>query len=324
MARTGRAVLAFGAPLFALGFAGLAAWIALGRDETFLGPMTLAPIPPAGPTIDPDTPPPTTLVRISPLEAEMRNALLPYARAPLAMGVRFQPGADTAATALSCMTAAVYYEAGHEPLAGKRAVAQVILNRTATNPFPRTVCGVVQQGSSRPGCQFTFMCDGSLNRRPDPDAWAAAREVAVAALNGFVDPSVGSATHYHADYVFPTWAPTMLKLVKIGRHVFYRWPRATAAPSLAVEPVRDPLAAPEPAAAAVPAPAPAPEPPPAIAEPAPPPAAVPELRPTLEAPRSTDRPPEPAAPRTTPLGRPLEPSPARRAIPERNLRIGPI
>ena len=122
--------------------------------------------------------------------------------------------------ALTCLTAAVYYEAGREPLAGRRAVAQVILNRAVTPPFPRTVCGVVQQGASRPGCQFTFMCDGSLGRRPEPEGWAAAREVAQAALNGYVEPSVGSATHYHADYVFPTWAPTMLKLVKIGRHVF--------------------------------------------------------------------------------------------------------
>jgi len=34
------------------------------------------------------------------------------------------------------------------------------------NPaFPKTVCGVVFQGAARrSGCQFSFACDGSMNR----------------------------------------------------------------------------------------------------------------------------------------------------------------
>jgi spore germination cell wall hydrolase CwlJ-like protein len=35
-------------------------------------------------------------------------------------------------------------------------------------------------------------------------------------------PQVGSATHYHAVYVRPTWARTMEKVGRIGLHVFYR------------------------------------------------------------------------------------------------------
>jgi hypothetical protein len=34
---------------------------------------------------------------------------------------------------------------------------------------------------------------------------------------------VGTATHYHADYVHPWWAPTLNKLTQIGAHIFYRW-----------------------------------------------------------------------------------------------------
>ena len=37
-------------------------------------------------------------------------------------------------------------------------------------------------------------------------------------------PSVGSATHYHADYVFPRWGPQMVKIVQLGAHIFYRYP----------------------------------------------------------------------------------------------------
>ena len=31
------------------------------------------------------------------------------------------------------------------------------------------------------------------------------------------------STHYHADYVAPYWAPTLVKLTKVGAHIFYRW-----------------------------------------------------------------------------------------------------
>ena len=34
---------------------------------------------------------------------------------------------------------------------------------------------------------------------------------------------MGPATHYHADYVAPYWAPTLVKLAQIGAHIFYRW-----------------------------------------------------------------------------------------------------
>jgi spore germination cell wall hydrolase CwlJ-like protein len=33
---------------------------------------------------------------------------------------------------------------------------------------------------------------------------------------------VARATHYHASYVAPKWAPAMRRLAKIGTHVFYR------------------------------------------------------------------------------------------------------
>ena len=128
------------------------------------------------------------------------------------------------ARAVDCLTAAIYYEAAWETLDGQRAVAQVVLNRMRHPAYPKTVCGVVFQGSTRTtGCQFSFTCDGSMNRAPNEAAWSRARQVAVAALNGYVMRKVGNATHYHADYVAPYWSPTLLKVTTIGAHVFYRW-----------------------------------------------------------------------------------------------------
>src|SRR5213075_2579568 len=121
------------------------------------------------------------------------------------------------AQALECLASAIYYEAGNQDENGERAVAQVVLNRVRHPAFPASVCGVVYQGSTRAtGCQFTFTCDGSLARAPERSAWNRAREVAKAALAGFVQPAVGNATHYHANYVAPYWAPTLAKTAVIG------------------------------------------------------------------------------------------------------------
>ena len=132
--------------------------------------------------------------------------------------------ADDSARALHCMTQAIYYEAAREPVRGQQAVAQVVLNRVRHPAYPHSVCGVVYQGSARPtGCQFTFTCDGALRWTPQATLWRQAQDVAKRALAGFVDKDVGSATHYHAAYVAPYWAPTLVKMTQVGQHIFYRW-----------------------------------------------------------------------------------------------------
>lgn len=131
---------------------------------------------------------------------------------------------DDAARALECLTAALYYEARSQGEDGERAVAQVVLNRVRDRAFPHSVCGVVYQGSTRrTGCQFSFTCDGSMNARRNENSWAAAQRVAAAALAGDVYAPVGSATHYHANYVLPWWASSLARVTQVGAHIFYRW-----------------------------------------------------------------------------------------------------
>ncbi len=134
--------------------------------------------------------------------------------------------------ALQCMALAIAYEAGFEPPAGQQAVGEVILNRTRHAAYPKTVCNVVFQGSARrTGCQFTFTCDGAL-RRPLPDrVMQAAREVARQVLDGNAEPRVGGATHYHANYVRPYWAPSLIRVGQIGAHIFYRAPGSADGPA---------------------------------------------------------------------------------------------
>lgn len=158
--------------------------------------------------------------------AQMRNAAIPLASAPGRAMQPFSAIKRTSAdfrTALKCLTQAVYYEAAKESLAGQRGVAQVVLNRVRHPAYPDSVCGVVYEGWNQPVCQFSFVCDGSLRRRPAARQWHEAQGVARRALSGYVDAQVGTATHYHADYVVPRWAYALAKVRQVGTHLFYRF-----------------------------------------------------------------------------------------------------
>ena len=104
--------------------------------------------------------------------------------------------------------------------------------------FPKSVCGVVYEGgiadrAASSASPATARCCA----RPGRGAWAAARAVAARRWPATSRPSVGAATHYHADYVAPYWAPKLAKLQQIGAHIFYRWPGGLGphgAPSTAV------------------------------------------------------------------------------------------
>lgn len=160
-------------------------------------------------------------------DAKAGNAAIAFLGLPLD---KVQPFGIAAAkneayqNAFKCLTQAIYYEAAVEPLEGRRAVAQVVLNRVLHPAYPKSVCGVVYQGAERrTGCQFSFTCDGALLRIPSAGPWREAQAIAAAALAGYVDPRAGTATFYHADYVLPKWAYQLGKITQIGRHIFYRF-----------------------------------------------------------------------------------------------------
>ena len=181
----------------------------------------------AQPAVPLAKPLPNQIRDLAPETALQVNATIPLANGPNPAAMPFSFGkasSETRARALECLTSAIYYEAAQEPTDGQRGVAQVILNRVRHPAFPNSVCGVVYEGSTRPtGCQFTFTCDGSMARGPMPALWDRARKVADEALKGAVYAPVGLATHYHANYVVPYWASSLVKTSVQGAHIFYRW-----------------------------------------------------------------------------------------------------
>lgn len=174
---------------------------------------------------------------VAPEMAAVLNAAVPNSAGPIlpASSFRADYGAEavgTRMTALDCLASAIYYEASSESNEGQRAVAQVVLNRVRHPAYPHSVCGVVFQGAERTtGCQFSFTCDGSLARPRNANGWRRATAVAAAALAGYVERSVGTATHYHTIWVVPYWRSNLTKITTVGAHIFYRWAGSWGQPS---------------------------------------------------------------------------------------------
>lgn len=162
---------------------------------------------------------------VLPQDALARNAAVPFVAESVrpAEPFRFTGTSLDRQRAIDCLALAAMAEAGGSD-AGQRAVMQVVLNRVRHPAFAKTICGVVFQGAERAtGCQFTFTCDGSLTRQYGESAWQAARKRAAGALDGYVFAKVGTATHYHTDWVYPYWSPSLDKLAKVDTHLFFRW-----------------------------------------------------------------------------------------------------
>ncbi len=126
-----------------------------------------------------------------------------------------------------CLAEAMYYEARGEGIAGQEAVAEVVFHRMRSAGYPGTVCGVVFEGAAlRHACQFSFTCNGDMDRTKDARAWAEARLLAAKIMTGAVPLSdmTENAISYHATDVDPAWAGQMVRTVQIGNHIFYREP----------------------------------------------------------------------------------------------------
>lgn len=126
----------------------------------------------------------------------------------------------TSQNELRCLADNIYYEASHEPVAGKVAVAFVTLNRVNHHQFPDSVCDVVYQ-KTRKTCQFSWVC--GVNKGFNRKEYELSLKVAGKIYRNYSkleDISNGSL-YYHADYVNPRWATKKYFTRKIGRHLFY-------------------------------------------------------------------------------------------------------
>jgi spore germination cell wall hydrolase CwlJ-like protein len=128
---------------------------------------------------------------------------------------------------LQCMAENIYYEAANQSYAGKIAVGQVVLNRVKTPGYPRTICGVIYDGSQNvktTACQFSWTCAEHKGIDKSSNYWAESQKAAKELLtkkDQLIDITEG-ALNYHANYVKPAWSKTLTFVAQIDQHLFYR------------------------------------------------------------------------------------------------------
>lgn len=139
-------------------------------------------------------------------------------------------------TDLACLTVNIFFEARGESLQGKRAVADVTVNRTKHIAFINqdTVCKVVfARGQfswvkQQPRKRTQKLLNGDLRGLRDEDvlAYHLSRKVAGEALEnepkGLLPRWV---TSFHSVSIKPHWVSSMKFYAKIGNHRFYGFRR---------------------------------------------------------------------------------------------------
>ena len=123
-----------------------------------------------------------------------------------------------------CLSEALYFEARGESIMGQFAVAEVILNRVDSKSFPTTICKVVAQGTKkgrRHNCQFSYNCDGLVEKIVDKDAFKTSQKVAKIMMNSEPREITYGALYYNAKFVRPKWSRRLKRTATIGLHHFY-------------------------------------------------------------------------------------------------------
>ena len=107
-------------------------------------------------------------------------------------------------------------ESAGEPLIGKIAVGNVVLNRVRSSSYPNTIYGVIFD--RKYGVQFSPVLDGSIYNTPSYNATLAAK----ICLEGF-DLSEGALFFLRPEMSSSSWIPNNRPYIfSIGKHDFYK------------------------------------------------------------------------------------------------------
>lgn len=136
-----------------------------------------------------------------------------------------------------CMAQNAFFEARGEPFRGKVAVSQVVMERSKTDGYPNTACGVVRHtvvtANKKRSCQFSWWCKGPrdiplYDKRGEVkpkvyQMWYDSVRAALLVYNNKAGEVVSGATHFYATkLVRPDWSRKMQKVEVIGGHTFMK------------------------------------------------------------------------------------------------------
>lgn len=118
---------------------------------------------------------------------------------------------------VKALATAIHNEARGESVAGKKAIAHVIMNRVKHKEFPNTVNGVIAQRG-----QFQWYHNKKLRSKTgyDKETEKIAQEVYLAHKAKRHADSTGGAIFFSSNGKRP--APRAIKPHHIGKHMFYK------------------------------------------------------------------------------------------------------
>jgi len=133
----------------------------------------------------------------------------------------------------TCLAKNIYFESANQSMAGRLAVAHVVMNRQESDLFPDNVCGVIYQAKTRVNwkgnevpikhkCQFSWYCDGKSDEPKDSQTWLKAIWIADLVLSGYYPDITEGSLWYHADFVEPYWSKQLELVATIDNHLFYK------------------------------------------------------------------------------------------------------
>nr|DAD57741.1 MAG TPA: lytic transglycosylase [Bacteriophage sp.] len=123
----------------------------------------------------------------------------------------------SASSEVKALATAIHNEARGESIAGKKAVAHVIMNRVKHKEFPNTVNGVIAQRG-----QFQWYRNKKLRSKTgyDKETEKIAQEVYLAHKAKHHADNTRGAIFFSSNGKRP--APRAVKPHRIGKHVFYK------------------------------------------------------------------------------------------------------
>ena len=114
---------------------------------------------------------------------------------------------------VTCLAAAIYFEARNQDLAHQLMVANTVINRVDSRRYPNDVCSVVKQKM-----QFSFFWDGKKEVVDDHKSWEFSTYWAKQMLKKRLD--YHDACHYAVKTIKKNWMINMTREV-YGDHAFY-------------------------------------------------------------------------------------------------------
>lgn len=114
-----------------------------------------------------------------------------------------------------CLADNIYHEARDQPMNGKIAVANVVMNRARSDQYPDTVCQVIHQRR-----QFSWV--GSGEKITDIVSYRKSYDIAENVYYGQYSDITKGSTYYHSRVINPSWVHELSKTVTISDHIFYK------------------------------------------------------------------------------------------------------